>query len=236
MIQQDMTAAIRQNFGKGATHRLRQDGYSPAILYGKKTEPIALALDAKILTRELLRLHGHNAVINLNIEGEKGSKKHHVLIKDIQTDPVTDAVLHVDFFEIDLGKEIILEVPVNYTGTAKGVDMGGILNILAHTVKVKGMPLDIPDDITVDVTPLELTSQGITCGDLEIPDNVELEEEPERVCVSVVAPTKTIEEEEAEAAEAEAAEAEAEAEAEEGVGEGEEAERTEEEKASSDQE
>ena len=221
MIQQDMTAATRQDFGKGATHRLRQNGYAPAILYGKKAEPIALAMEAKTLTRELLRLHGHNAVVTLHIEGEKGNKIHPVLIKDIQTDPITDSVLHVDFFEIDLDKEITLEVSVNYTGTAKGVDMGGILNILAHTVKVKGMPLAIPDEISVDVTPLELTSSGITCGDLEIPENVELEEELDRVCVSVVAPTKTIEEEEAEEAEAaEVAEAEegaetAEAEAEE---------------------
>lgn len=205
MIQQDMTASIRQEFGKGAMHRLRQSGYAPAILYGKNSEPMALAMEMKTLTRELLRLHGHNAVVNLDIKGEKGNKQHHVLIKDVQTDPISDSVLHVDFLEIDLDKEIVLEVPVVYTGTAKGVDMGGILNILAHTVKIKGMPLAIPDDIIVDVTPLELTSHGITCGDLAIPENVVLEEEPDRVCVSVIAP-KTAEEEAAE--EGEAAEAE----------------------------
>jgi len=197
MIQQDMTASIREEFGKGANHRLRQSGYAPAILYGKKSEPLALSMNAKALTKALLRLHGHNAVVSLDIEGEKGKKKHHVLIKDIQTDPITDSVLHVDFLEIDLDKEITLDVPVIYTGTAKGVDLGGILNILAHTVKIKGMPLAIPDEIPVDVTPLELTSHGITCGDLAIPENVSLEEEPGKVCVSVVAP-KAVEEEVAE--------------------------------------
>ena len=106
MIQQDMTAAVRQDFGKGATHRLRQSGYAPAILYGKKTEPMALAMETKTLTRELLRLHGHNAVVTLDIEGEKANKKHHVLIKDIQTDPITDAVLHVDFFEIRIERHV----------------------------------------------------------------------------------------------------------------------------------
>lgn len=200
MIQQDMTAAVRQDFGKGATHRLRQSGLAPAILYGRKSEPVALSMEAKTLTRTLLRLHGHNAVVNLDIEGEKGRKKHHVLIKDIQTDPVTEAVLHVDFFEIDLGKEIVMDVPVVYTGTAKGVDMGGILNIMAHTIRIKGMPLAIPDEITVDVTPLELTSHGITCGDLTIPGDVALEDEPDKLCVSVVAP-KTVEEETAAAEE-----------------------------------
>ncbi len=190
-----MTAKVRQGFGKGPTHRLRQSGYAPAILYGRKAEPMALALETKTLTRDLLRLHGHNVVVTLDIEGEKGKKKHHVLIKDIQTDPVTNALLHVDFLEIDMDKEIVLDVQVVYTGMAKGVDMGGILNIMAHTVKIKGMPLDIPDEISVDVTPLELTSHGITCGELAIPDNVTLEDETDRVCVSIVAPKAEEEEE-----------------------------------------
>ena len=195
MIRQDMSAAVRQDFGKGAAHRLRQSGHAPAILYGRKSEPIALSMETKTLTRDLLRLQGHNVVISLDIEGEKGKVKHHVLIKAIQTDPVTDAVLHVDFLEIDLDKDIVLDVPVKYAGTAIGVDLGGILNIMAHTVKIKGMPLDILDEITVDVTPLELTSAGITCADLAIPENVTLEEELNKVCVSVVAPKAEVEEE-----------------------------------------
>lgn len=195
MLQQDMAASLRQDFGKGATRQLRRSGYVPAILYGGKMEPVSLALEAKTLTRDLLKFHGHNVVLSLEIEGDKSKKKHYVLIKDIQTDPVTDSVLHVDFLEIELDKEIVMEVPILYTGTAKGVDMGGILNIMAHTVKVKGLPLDILDEITVDVTDLEVTSAGITCGDLTIPSNVTLEEELDRVCVSVVAPKAEVEEE-----------------------------------------
>jgi large subunit ribosomal protein L25 len=209
MRQQDMTAAVRQDFGKGAAHRLRRSGYAPAILYGKKAEPIALAMETRTLTRNLLRLHGHNVVVSLDIEGEKGKKKHHVLIKDIQTDPITNSLLHVDFLEIDMDKEIVLDVPIVYTGTAKGVDLGGILNIMAHTVKIKGMPLAIPDEISIDVTPLELSSHGITCGELAIPDGVTLEDETDKLCVSIVAPKAVVEEgEEGEAGEAgEAAEA-----------------------------
>lgn len=195
MLQHDMVASLRQDFGKGASRQLRKNGYLPAILYGNKMEPVSLVLEAKTLTRDLLKFHGHNVVLSLDIEGDKSKKKHYVLIKDIQTDPVTDSVLHVDFLEIKLDKEIIMEVPILYTGTAKGVDMGGILNIMAHTVKVKGLPLDILDEITVDVTDLEVTSAGITCGDLTIPSNVTLEEELDRVCVSVVAPKAEVEEE-----------------------------------------
>jgi large subunit ribosomal protein L25 len=211
MIQQDMTASMRQDFGKGASHRLRKSGFTPAILYGGKKDSVALSLDEKALTRALINLHGQNVVVNLHIEGEKGKKTHHVLIKDVQKDPVTDTLVHVDFFEIPLDQEITLEVQVKYTGKAKGVDMGGILNITAHTVKIKGLPLDIPDEIVIDVTPLDLGGQGFFCKDLDIPENVTLEEDPERSCVSVVAPKAVVEE------------VEEELEAEEGEAEGEEA-------------
>jgi large subunit ribosomal protein L25 len=178
-------------------------------------EPIALAMDEKTLTRDLLKLHGYNAVLSLDIEGDKSKKKHYVLIKDIQTHPVTDTVLHVDFLEIELEKEIVMEVPIVYAGTAIGVELGGILNIMAYTVKIKGLPLDILDEITVDVTPLEVGGTGIACGDLPIPENVTLEEELGRVCVSVIAPKAEVEEE----VEEEEGEGEGEGEGEEGAGE-----------------
>ena len=194
MIQQDMTASIRQDFGKGASHRFRKDGLTPAILYGGKKDSVALSLDEKTLTRALLKLHGQNAVVNLHIEGEKGKKTHHVLIKDVQKNPISDTLIHVDFFEIALDKKITLAVQMKYTGIAKGVDLGGILNISAHTIKINGLPLDIPDEIVIDVSPLDLGGQGFFCKDLEIPENVTLEEDPERSCVSVVAPKAVVEE------------------------------------------
>ena len=117
-----------------------------------------------------------------------------MLIKDVQKDPVSDTLIHVDFFEIPLDQEITLEVQMRYSGVAKGVDMGGILNITAHTVKLRGLPLDIPDEIEIDVSSLELGGQGVFCKDLSIPENVTLEENPERSCVSVVAPKAVVEE------------------------------------------
>jgi len=203
MIQQDMTATIRQDFGKGASHRVRQGGLTPAILYGGSDNPVALSLDEKSLTRALLQLHGQNAVVTLHIEGEKGKKTHHVLVKDIQKNPVSDTLLHVDFFEISLDKNITLDVQVNYTGIAKGVDLGGILNISAQTVKINGLPLDIPDEIELDVTSLELGGRGFFCKDLSIPENVTMEEDPARACVSVIAPKAVVEEVEEEELEGE---------------------------------
>ncbi|MBE9521542.1 MAG: 50S ribosomal protein L25 [Proteobacteria bacterium] len=203
MIQQDMTATIRQDFGKGASHRVRQDGLTPAILYGGSDKSVALSLDEKSLTRSLLQLQGKNAVVSLHIEGEKGKKVHHVLVKEIQKNPVSDTLIHVDFFEISLDKEITLAVLVNYNGTAIGVDLGGVMNISAQTVKIKGLPLDIPDSIELDVTSLELGGPGFSCKDLSIPENVSLEEDPERTCVAVVAPKAVVEEVEEEELEGE---------------------------------
>jgi len=198
-----MTAAIRQDFGKGASRRLRQGGLTPAILYGRSEDPVALSLDEKSLTRALLQLHGQNAVITLHIEGEKGKKTRHVMVKDIQKNPVTDTLIHVDFFEILLDKNITLAVQVKYTGTAKGVDLGGILNISAQTVKINGLPLDIPDEIELDVTSLELGGRGFFCKDLSIPENVVREEDQGRPGVSVIAPKAVVEEVEEEELEGE---------------------------------
>ena len=203
MIQQDMNAAIRQDFGKGASHRLRKDGLTPAILYGASENSVALSLDEKSLTKALLKLHGQNVVVNLHIEGEKGKKIHHVLIKDVQKDPISDTLIHVDFFEIPLDQEITLEVQMRYSGIATGVDMGGILNISAQTVKINGLPLDIPDEIEIDVSDLELGGQGFFCRDLVIPADVTLEEDPDRSCVSVIAPKAVVEEVEEEELEGE---------------------------------
>jgi large subunit ribosomal protein L25 len=83
---------------------------------------------------------------------------------------------------------------MKYIGIATGVDLGGILNISAQTIKINGLPLDIPDEIVIDVSPLDLGGQGFFCKDLEIPENVTLEEDPERSCVSVVVPKAVVEE------------------------------------------
>jgi large subunit ribosomal protein L25 len=210
MIQVDMTASVRQDFGKGASRRLRSAGNTPAILYGQNSEPKALTMETKQLVKQLLKISGRNAVITLDVDGGK----HHVMVKEIQTDPVRDTLVHTDFLEISLETPAIFTVPLNFVGTAKGVDMGGFLQVSKEGVLVKGLPLDIPDSIEVDITALELNSKGIICGDLNIPENITLLEDDAALCVSVVTPKRlAIETEGEELEEAEGAEGEAAAEA-----------------------
>ncbi|OKY76700.1 MAG: 50S ribosomal protein L25 [Desulfobulbaceae bacterium DB1] len=189
MIQIDVSAQVRKNFGKGAARTLRRSGKTPAVLYGPIRESIALTLDTHSFTKTLLHLQRRNAVLNVEIDTEVGQEKRHVMIKEIQVEPVTNTLEHADFYEIALDKPALFTVPVKYTGKARGVDMGGDMTISVNQVKVKGNPLDIPDEIEVDVTPLG-TNEQFTCQDLVLPANVSLVGKKDKVCVAVVAPVK----------------------------------------------
>ncbi|MCI5139518.1 MAG: 50S ribosomal protein L25 [Candidatus Electrothrix sp. AR1] len=185
MIQVDIPAAVRTVFGKGESRRLRMDKKTPAVVYSKGEEALALQFDEATLYKDLLFVHGRNAVITLDVEGDSVEKRH-VLIQEIQKDPVQEEVLHVDFLEIDLDSTRKFNVDLRLTGVAKGVDLGGELAVSKQSLVLQGRPLDIPDEIVVDITALERGGEGISCKDLAIPDNVKMLENPEAVCAVVI--------------------------------------------------
>ena len=184
MLQYDITAQVRNGFGKGANRTLRRAGQAPAVIYGSGKEPMALVVDIKGFTKTLLDIQRRNAVINLTIEAEGKSETRQVMIKELQKNPIDDSLVHADFLEISLEAPMTLSVPVKYTGKAKGVDMGGDMEITVNELPLKGKVLDIPDLIEVDVTPLELGSR-FTCKDLPLPANVTLMKNADKVCVSI---------------------------------------------------
>ena len=184
MIQKKIPAAVRADFGKGAARRLRTDGKTPAILYSNGDDALAIQLDTGLLYKNLMEIHGRNAVVTLNIDGDNVDERN-VMVQEIQQDPVTDMVLHVDFLEISLEKPITLTVPIAYQGTARGVDIGGELQVFQSTVRLKGLPLAIPDQVEVDIEPLDRGDKGITCGELAIPEDIEMVDDADAVCVAV---------------------------------------------------
>ncbi len=185
MIQVNIPAAARTVFGKGESRRLRMDKKTPAVVYSKGEETLALQFDEATLYKELLFIHGRNAVVTLDIEGDSVEKRH-VLVREIQKDPVLEKVLHVDFQEIDLEISKKFFVNLRLTGAAKGVDIGGELSVPKESVVLSGRPLDIPDEIVADITELERGGKGISCADLSIPENVEMLENPATVCAAVI--------------------------------------------------
>lgn len=185
MLQQEMSAAVRNDFGKGAMRRLRMAGSTPAVLYGAGREPLSLQLETLPLVKQLLKIRRRNAVITLNIEGDSARS---VLVKALQTDPVRDTLIHADFYEIPLDKSRAFTVELVVTGVAKGVDVGGILEVGAKAVVVEGNPLDIPDTIEVDVTDLAIGDEFLVSS-LTTPDNVTIVTSPDTLCVTILAPS-----------------------------------------------
>lgn len=198
MLQVDMSALVRNSFGKGAARTTRRAGRTPAVVYGPKTEPLALELNTKDFTKGLININRRNAVVNLSIDDGSATSTRHVMIKEIQADPIHDTLVHADFMEISLDTEMTVSVPLQFSGKAKGVDLGGEMTVFSHAVMLRGKPLDIPDTVTVEVSSLDL-GDHITFQDLEIPAGATLESDPAKVCVSVSGAAPVAEESAAEA-------------------------------------
>lgn len=204
MLQVKLDASVRTGHGKGPARTLRRIGQTPAVLYGLGAEPVSLSLDTKILVKELLAIKRRNVVINLDVENDGKKYTKAVLIKEVQVDPLMGNPLHADFCEISLDKPLTLRVPLVYTGKAKGVDLGGELLISTYNVHVKAKPLDIPDNIVVDVTNLDI-GDSINFAGLLMPAGVTMVDTSIKPCVAVTAATIKKVDEEAEGAKPKAA-------------------------------
>lgn len=214
MLQYDMTAQVRKTFGKGAARTLRRDGQTPGVLYGPKKDVVALQMGTRPFTKILLDSLRRNAIINLEIEGGKKKEKRQVMLKEVQTDPIKDTLIHADFYEISMKTPMTLMVPITFTGKPVGVDLGGEMDVAVKELPLKGLVLDFPDALELDVASLNIGDR-LTCKDITIPANMSLEKSEDTVCVSVVVAKQEIEEEipEEEAAEAPASEEESSSEA-----------------------
>lgn len=173
MLQLEIAASIRTTVGKGAARTMRMNGQTPAVVYGKKSEPVALQLDTRSLSKALLGVHRQNYIINLNIDDGKGQGTRSVITKEIQSDPVHDTIVHADFYEISLDDPMSFSVPVKITGKAKGVGLGGELHLGITKVTLRGKALDIPDFVEIDVTELGV-GDSMLCKQIAIPEGVTL--------------------------------------------------------------
>ncbi|MBU0673606.1 MAG: 50S ribosomal protein L25 [Proteobacteria bacterium] len=188
MLQVELNAKIRTNHGKGAARTLRSAGQTPAVLYGGGTDAVSLELNTRDFMKMMFFINRRNAIVNLGVgEGDSLSTRH-VLVKEVQVDPVMGTPLHADFCEVSMEKAISLVVPIVFKGKAKGVELGGDMNIFKTSVAIKGPILDIPDQITVDVSNLGI-GDALTFADIELPANMTLISEAHREVVDVIDPT-----------------------------------------------
>ena len=179
-----LLAQTRPELTKGQKKSYRAQGSFPAIVYGKEITPIPLLVDAKTFQKILHGRTSTNALIKLHIP-ERDELV--VMIKNIPRHPTLDYVLHVDLHQLSLKNKIEVNIPVQVTGKAAGVESGGMLEHVLWELKVSCLPTNIPENITLDVAGLQL-GQGITVKDVVPSEGVTILNDPEQIIVHVVVP------------------------------------------------
>ena len=186
----DLQARPREERGKNAARRLRASGMLPAVLYGDGDGvSTALAVPDRVVDYTLQHI-GDNALYDIDL-GAGGSTAR---IVDVQRDPVSGRLLHVDFAPVDMQRRIEVTVPLHVVGEAPGTEEGGVLQQVAYEVQIETLPGDIPQELTLDVSSLGM-NENLTLADLRLPEGITLVSDPEEVAAIVTAPTEITEEE-----------------------------------------
>jgi len=192
-------ADARSEVGKGVARSLRRNGMLPAVVYsGGDSKPIKV--HGKEMTRMIFAGTGDHALITIELH-EDGSKKseHSVLVKDYQTDPVSDELLHVDFIEVSLKELVKVTVPIVIVKDPIGVKMGGIIEHHVRDLEVECLPTQIPDKIELDASHIDI-GHSLHVSDISVPEGIKIISDPTGVILNVSAP-KVEEEVEEEVAE-----------------------------------
>ena len=185
MREISINGQVREGLGKKAAKMLRKEGLIPCNLYGEKKDanglPEALAFSVPFSELRKVVYTPHIYVVNININGTN----HVAIMKELQFHPVTDALLHADFYEINDTKDITIGIPVKLNGLAQGVRDGGRLNLSIRKINVKAQYKNIPEVLNIDVTNLGL-GKSIKVGELSF-EGLELVTPAEVVVCSVKA-------------------------------------------------
>jgi large subunit ribosomal protein L25 len=187
MIQENVLVEVekRSETGKNASNRYRASDQIPAVLYGGGAgmDTMSLLVPRKTLVTLLRKGLHENAIFELQLKGT--DQKRHVMIRDLTLDPITRALLHVDFVRILLDKKLRVKAGVEVTGISAGVkNEGGVLNVVTHELLIECLPADIPAHISVDVSNLKV-HDSLRVADLSLGDKVRILEAADRVIVHV---------------------------------------------------
>ena len=189
MKEIDVTGKKRDILGKKSAKHLRKEGLIPCNLYGEAKDengaPKALAFTCPMNELRKIVYTPHIYVINLHIDGEA----HTAILKELQFHPVTDALLHVDFYEVNDQKPITIGIPVKLTGLAQGVRDGGRMNLSIRKINVTAKYQEIPEHLDIDVTSLKI-GKSIKVGDLHF-EGLEMATGKEVVVCSIKATRKS---------------------------------------------
>ena len=174
-------AQKRNKIDKASRSALRKDGKVPAIFYSKHHEPLPIQISERAIHPLVYTSKTH--LITLNVEGHEELD---CIIKDVQFDPTTEKIVHIDLLGLKKGEKIQIEIPIQLLGTPVGIKEGGILQHTLHKVQIECLPVDIPEQLEIDVTNLKL-GQAIHISDLNY-ENITLLNTAESIVASVTHP------------------------------------------------
>jgi large subunit ribosomal protein L25 len=181
MSELNIAVEPRPVTGKNANRQSRRRGKIPAVVYGGGKESVSIEVDRKTFV-DMMKGHvAENPIFLLKL----GDKERHAMIRNLQTDPVSRQVIHIDFQRVMMDQKVRVTVPIGLVGTAVGVKTeGGLLDFVTREVHVECLPGDIPKHLDLDIAGLHV-GQHLGVKDLSVASGVELLEDPERVIVSI---------------------------------------------------
>lgn len=173
----------REDLTKSATKQVRNSGRVPAVVYGQGKEPKSISVDSIELVKTV-RDEGRNAIISLDLDN---SESVDVMLHDYQIDPIKDELIHADFYVVNMSEEMDVEVSLRFEGEAQGAKDGGVLQQPLYTLQVRAKPSNIPEEITVDVSSLEI-GDSLTVADLSTSGSYKILDEQDTTVATIVAP------------------------------------------------
>ena len=179
-----LSAKSRENLKKSATNSIRKEGFVPAVVYGREEASQPISINELELVKTV-RDEGRNAIISLKVEG---SKSFDVMLHDYQMDPIKNALVHADFYVVNMSQEMEAVVPLEVVGEAKGSKKGGVLQQPLFELMVSAKPKDIPESVKVDVSSLEI-GDTLTIADLPKSSSYSYVDDAETTVFTVTLPT-----------------------------------------------
>lgn len=187
MEKAKLEVRLREDLSKSHLKELRRHGQIPGALHGKGKSAIPLEIGLLALADALKTDAGLHAIIDLDVHGAKRGEDGTAVIKNIQKDPLTRKVLHVDFQRVSLSDVVVTLLPVEMVGVAPGVREGGVLEQVMTEIEVRSRADSIPQHIEVDISGLEI-GNFIHASDVPLPEDVELASRPENIVVAMRPP------------------------------------------------
>jgi large subunit ribosomal protein L25 len=187
----------REAHGSAEVRRLRKQGFVPGVIYGGGKDPAAICVDERVLRKALTGKGGLHAILDVVVEGDGSADPRPAILKDYQQDVLTGRVSHIDLHQVRLDRPIQAAVVVQLVGESAGAKEGGVLSQVSREINVEALPMEIPEHVDADVTPMQI-GDTLRLADLPAIDGVTFLDDPEETVLATVTAPSVFEEPEPE--------------------------------------